>query len=170
MIHPLEHLGVYGGGADEQVENRGGTSGSSVCPHGLVYRMDELRILLMPPRSSVLLLGGDTSSSMIRGDSETECLLEELDDGAFDDRVFLGKILVALFLILTTLTHNECTGGFLPARKTHKRSIWSDGNYGEFSYYYCRRVMSEVHKLGCILAHRVCGLLNMQPPIKVKLN
>jgi hypothetical protein len=63
--------------------------GSSVCPSGSLYRMDELRVLLMPPRGSMSLLGGATSSSMIRGDSETECLLEELDDGAFDDRVFL---------------------------------------------------------------------------------
>jgi hypothetical protein len=28
----------------------------------------------------------------------------------------------------------------------------------------------EVHKIEWILAHRVCGFLNMQPPIKVKLN
>jgi hypothetical protein len=39
-----------------------------------------------------------------------------------------------------------------------------------FLYYYCWRVVSEVHRLGWILAHRVCGFLNMQPPIKVKLN
>jgi hypothetical protein len=95
--------------------------------------MDELRVLLMPPRGSVLLLGGATSSSMLRGDSKIKCLLEVLDDGAFDDRVFLGKILVSLFHIVVALTHNECTGGFLPLGKTHKRSIWSDGNYGEFS-------------------------------------
>jgi hypothetical protein len=44
--------------------------------------MEELRVLLMPPRGSVSLLGGATSSSMIRGDSEIECLIEELDDGA----------------------------------------------------------------------------------------
>jgi hypothetical protein len=36
--------------------------------------------------------------------------------------------------------------------------------------YYCWMVVSEVHKLGWILAHRVCGFLNMQPLIKVKLN
>jgi hypothetical protein len=95
--------------------------------------MDELCVLLMPPRGSVLLLGGATSSSMLQGDSEIECLLEGLDDGAFDDRVFLGKILVALFHIVVALTHNECTGGFLPVGKTHKTSIWSDGNFGEFS-------------------------------------
>jgi hypothetical protein len=72
--------------------------------------MDELRVLLMPPRGSVLLLSGATSSSMLRGDSETECLLEELDDGTFDDRVFLVKILVAIFHIVVALTHHECTG------------------------------------------------------------
>jgi hypothetical protein len=53
-----------------------------------MYRMDELCVLLMPPRGSVSLLGGATSSSMVRGDSETDCFLEELDDGAFDDHVF----------------------------------------------------------------------------------
>jgi hypothetical protein len=50
--------------------------------------MDQFRVFLMPPSGSVSLLGGATSSSMIRGDSVTVCLLEELDDGAFDDRVF----------------------------------------------------------------------------------
>ena len=80
MMNPLECLGVYGGGVDEGVECRGGMSGSSMCSCGLVYRMDELRVLLMPPRGTVPLLGGATSSSMLRGDSETECLLEELDD------------------------------------------------------------------------------------------
>ena len=65
---------------DERVERRGGRSGSSMCPCGLVYHMDELRVLLMPPRGTVPLLSGATSSSMLRGDSETECLLEELDD------------------------------------------------------------------------------------------
>jgi hypothetical protein len=133
MMNPLGRLRVYGGGEDKLVERHGGTGGSSVCPHNLVYRMDELCVLLMPPRGSVLLLGGATSSSMLQGDSEIECLLEGLDDGAFDDRVFLGKILVALFHIVVALTHNECTGGFLPVGKTHKTSIWSDGNFGEFS-------------------------------------
>jgi hypothetical protein len=32
------------------------------------------------------------------------------------------------------------------------------------------RVEHQVHKIGWILAHRVCGFLNMQPPIMVKLN
>jgi hypothetical protein len=86
--------------------------------------MDELRVLLMPSRGSVSLLGGATSSSMIRGDSETKCLLEELDGGAFDDRVYLVKKLVAIFHIVVALTHNECIGGCLPVGKTHKGSIW----------------------------------------------
>jgi hypothetical protein len=45
--------------------------------------MDELRVLLMPPRSKVSLLDGVASSSMLHGDSEIECLREELVDGAF---------------------------------------------------------------------------------------
>jgi hypothetical protein len=95
--------------------------------------MDELHVLLMPPRGSVSLLGGATSSSIIRGDSETECLLEELDDGAFDDRVFLVKKLVAIFHIVVALIHNECTGGCLPVGKTHKEVYGGGVYYGEFS-------------------------------------
>jgi hypothetical protein len=119
MIHPLEHLGVYGGGADERVKYHDGTGGSSVCPRGSVYRMDELLVLLMPPSGSVSLLGGATSSK-IWGDSETECLLEELDDGAFDDRVLLVKKFVAIFHTVVALTHNECAGGCLRVGKTQR--------------------------------------------------
>jgi hypothetical protein len=90
---------------------------------------------------------------MLRGDSETECLLKELDDGAFDDCVFSGKTLVAIFHIVVALTHTECIGGCLLVGKTHKRSI----SRVEFImvnslYYYCWRVVSEVHKLGWILS------------------
>jgi hypothetical protein len=106
--------------------------------------MDELHVLLIPPRGSVSLLGGATSSSMIRGDLETECLIEELDG---------VKKLVAIFHIVVALTHNECTGGFLPVGKTHKRSIWRvEFIMVNYLYYCCWRVVSEVHKLGCILA------------------
>jgi hypothetical protein len=68
--------------------------------------MDELLISLMPPRRRVsFLLGGVVSSSMLRGDSETECLLEDtvkdgLDD---DDPFFLVKRLVVFFHMIATL-------------------------------------------------------------------
>jgi hypothetical protein len=114
--------------------------------------MDELRVLLMPPRGSVSLHGGATSSSIIGGDSEIECLLEELNDGAFDDCVFLVRKLVAIFHIVVALTHNECTGGCLPVGKTHKGSIWRVEFIMVNFLYYCWRVVSEVHKLGWILA------------------
>jgi hypothetical protein len=77
----------------------------------------------------------------------------------------LVKKLVAIFHIVVALTHNVCTGGFLLVGK-HTREV-----YGGWCLlllwllFFC-----EVHKIGWILAHRVCEFLNMQPPIKVKLN
>jgi hypothetical protein len=55
-----------------------------------VNLIDELRVALMPLRRRVwFLLGGAVSSSILRGDSETECLLEEVvDDGLDDDDPF----------------------------------------------------------------------------------
>jgi hypothetical protein len=52
--------------------------------------MDELLVALMPPRRRVLFrLGGAVSSSMLRGDSETECLLDDVvEDGLDDDDPF----------------------------------------------------------------------------------
>jgi hypothetical protein len=52
--------------------------------------MDELLVALMPPKRRVsFLLGGVVSSSMLRGDSETECLLEYVvEDGLDDDDPF----------------------------------------------------------------------------------
>jgi hypothetical protein len=48
--------------------------------------MDELLVALIPPRRRVsFLLGGVVSSSMLRGDSETECLLEDVVEDGFDD-------------------------------------------------------------------------------------
>jgi hypothetical protein len=60
----------------------------------------------MPPRRRVsFLLGGVVSSSMLRGDSETEYLLEDvvgdgLDD---DDPFFLVKRLLVFFHMIATL-------------------------------------------------------------------
>lgn len=74
----------------------------------------------------MLLLGATTSSSILREDSETEFLHEELDDEAFDDDdlVFLLKtMLTALFIMFAAHTHNHCTKGFLAGGNTHKESI-----------------------------------------------
>jgi hypothetical protein len=61
----------------------------------------------MPPRRRVwFLLGGAVSSSILRGDSETECLLEEvvgLDDD--DPFPFLVKRLVVFFHDCSALPH-----------------------------------------------------------------
>jgi hypothetical protein len=68
--------------------------------------MDKLLVGLMPPRRRVsFLLGGAISSSMLRGDSETECLLKDiLKDGLDDDNpFFLVKRLVAFFHMIATL-------------------------------------------------------------------
>ena len=79
-----EFLGLYGGGADDLVEHRGGGGIPSV------NLMEDLLGSLIPPRSSMPLLSAGMSSSMLRGDSETECLCEELADASdVDERVLL---------------------------------------------------------------------------------
>jgi hypothetical protein len=52
--------------------------------------MDKLLVTLIPPRRRVsFLLGGVVSSSMIRGDSETKCHLEDIvEDGLDEDNPF----------------------------------------------------------------------------------
>jgi hypothetical protein len=68
--------------------------------------MDELLVALMPPRRRVsFLLGGVVSSSMLRGDSETEFLLEDIvEDGLDDDYpFFLVKRLVVFFHMIAAL-------------------------------------------------------------------
>jgi hypothetical protein len=63
----------------------------------LIY---EFRVALMTPRRRVwFLLGGAVSSSILRGDSETECLLEEVvDDGLDDDDPFFFGAKTCSFL------------------------------------------------------------------------
>jgi hypothetical protein len=68
--------------------------------------MYELLVALMPPRRRVsFLLGGAVSSSMLRGDSETKCLLEDVIEDRMDDDdpFFLVKGLVVCFHMVATL-------------------------------------------------------------------
>jgi hypothetical protein len=68
--------------------------------------MDKLLVAFRPPRRRVsFLLGGVVSSSMLRGDSETECVLEDVvEDGVDDDDpFFLVKRLVVIFHMIATL-------------------------------------------------------------------
>jgi hypothetical protein len=67
--------------------------------------MDVLLVALMPPRRRVsFLLGGAVSSSMLRGDLKTECLLEDVvEDGLDDDPFFLVKRLVVFFHMIASL-------------------------------------------------------------------
>jgi hypothetical protein len=80
-----------------------------------VNLIDELRVALIPPRRRVsFLLGGVVSFSMLRGDSETECLLEEVVDDGLDDNdsLFLVKRLVVFFHGCCTLSHRYISGVF----------------------------------------------------------
>jgi hypothetical protein len=68
--------------------------------------MDVLLVSLMPPRRRVsFLLGGAVTSSMLRGDSKTECLLEDVvEDGLDNDNpFFLVKRLVVFFHMVAAL-------------------------------------------------------------------
>jgi hypothetical protein len=68
--------------------------------------MDVLLVALMPPRRRVsFLLGDAVSSSMLRGDSEIECLLEGVvEDGLDDDDpFFFVKRLVVFFHMIAAL-------------------------------------------------------------------
>jgi hypothetical protein len=68
--------------------------------------MDVLLVSLMTPRRRAsFLLGGVVSSSMLRGDSETECLLEDVVDDGLDDNepFFLEKRLLVFFHMVAAL-------------------------------------------------------------------
>jgi hypothetical protein len=67
--------------------------------------MGELLVALMPQRRVPFLLGGAVSSSMLRGDSETECFLKDVvEDGLDDDDpFFLVKRLVVFFHMIAAL-------------------------------------------------------------------
>jgi hypothetical protein len=64
----------------------------------------------------------------------------------------LGEEIGGYIPHVVALTHNECTGGFLPVGK-HTREVYGVMEIMvNFLYCYCWRVVSEVHKLGWILA------------------
>jgi hypothetical protein len=77
-----------------------------------VNLIDELRFLL----------GGAVSSSILRGDSETKCLLEEVvDDGLDDDDpFFLVQRLAVFFHGCSTLSLTNKYSGFSTGNKVHK--------------------------------------------------
>jgi hypothetical protein len=88
-----------------------------------VNLIDELHVAFMPPRRRVsFLLVGVVSSSILRGDSETECLLEEVvDDGLDDDDpFFLVKRLVVFFRMVAALSLTNIYPGFSSGNKVHK--------------------------------------------------
>jgi hypothetical protein len=71
-----------------------------------VNLIDELLVALIPLRRRVsFLLGGAVSSSILQGDSKTECLLEDVvDDGLDDDDpFFLVKSIVVFFHMFAAL-------------------------------------------------------------------
>jgi hypothetical protein len=77
----------------------------------------------MPPRRRVsFLLGGVVSSFILRGDSETECLLEGVvDDGLDDDDpLFLVQRLVVFFHGCSTLSLTNKYPGFSTGNKVHQ--------------------------------------------------
>jgi hypothetical protein len=76
--------------------------------------MDVLLAAFIPPRRRAsFLLGGVVSVSMLRGDSETECLLEDVvDDGLEDDELFFfEKKLVVFFHMVAALFSPTKTPG-----------------------------------------------------------
>jgi hypothetical protein len=80
-----------------------------------VNLINEFHVALMPLRRRVwFLLGGAVSSSILRGDSETECLLEEVVDDVLDDDdpFFLVERLVVFFHGCKTLPHKYISGVF----------------------------------------------------------
>jgi hypothetical protein len=95
-----------------------------------VNLINVFRVAFMPPRRRVwFLLGSAVSSSILRGDSETERLLEEVaDDGLDDDDpFFLVKRLVAFLHGCSTLSLTNKYPGFSTGNKVHKYyfGVWT---------------------------------------------
>src|SRR6185436_17959999 len=82
------------------------------------------------------LLGAGLSSSMLRGDSETECLREELADASdVDERVLLLPVTNLMMPLMVTpcCTHSKTTHrGFLASGRTIYRRMEQTRICGEF--------------------------------------
>ena len=127
-----DFLGLYVGGADDLVERCGGGGAPSV------NLMEELLGSLIPPRSSMSLLGAGLSTSMPRGDSVTECLREELADASdVDERVLLLPVTNFVKPLMVTLccTHSKTNtpGVFFAGGRTIYRRVEQTRICGEFS-------------------------------------
>jgi hypothetical protein len=63
--------------------------------------------------------------SLLRGDSEIECLLEELDNGTFDDEehVFSGEYIGGYLPHCYYTNSQQVHQGLLACGETHNRSI-----------------------------------------------
>jgi hypothetical protein len=109
-----------------------------------VNLINELRVALMPPRRVSFLLGGAVSSSMLRGDSKTECLLEEVVDDCLDDDdpFFLVKRLVVFFHKVAALSLTNIYPGFSTGNKVHEYYL---------EYGHCV-------ELGCVLLNETNGM------------
>jgi hypothetical protein len=95
-----------------------------------VNLIDALRVALIPPRTRVsFLLGGAVSSSILRGDSETECLLEEVVDDGLDDNdpFFIVKRLVVFFHKVVALSLTNIYLRFSTGNKVHQYyfGVWT---------------------------------------------
>jgi hypothetical protein len=75
-------------------------------------------VALIPPRRRVsFLLGGAVSSSILQGDSETECLLEEVVDGLDDDDPFFLVQRLVVFFMVAALSSQIYIRGFQPVTR-----------------------------------------------------
>ena len=94
-------------------------------------RMEELLGSLIPPRSNMSLLGAGLSSSILRGDSETECLREELADASdVDVRVLLLPVTNLMMPLMVTpcCTHSKTNTPGVSCRRENNISK-SGANY-----------------------------------------
>jgi hypothetical protein len=66
----------------------------------------------------MLILDGSMSFFLLRGDTEIECLHEELADDTFDDddRVFLSRVMFMALLIMPCYTNSQTTLTGVPHR------------------------------------------------------